>query len=53
MLMKCKTHPNYQGICKPRVDCLECWKIYAEYIGKELDYMTILFEHYKSRSKEK
>ncbi len=27
--MKCKKHPGYKGIRKPRVDCLECWKIYA------------------------
>jgi len=27
--MKCKEHPKYKGIHKPKVDCLDCWKIRA------------------------
>ncbi len=30
MSMKCKKHPYYQGACRPRTNCLDCWKIYAE-----------------------
>lgn len=28
--MKCKKHPQYKAIRKPRVDCPECWAMYRE-----------------------
>lgn len=26
--MKCKKHPRYKAIHKPRCDCKECWNMY-------------------------
>lgn len=28
--MICKKHPKYKGIRKPKIDCLDCFKVYAE-----------------------
>lgn len=28
--LKCMSHPKYQGIRKPRVECRTCWEIYYE-----------------------
>lgn len=27
--MKCKKHPKYKGILKPRVPCEACWYLWA------------------------
>jgi len=27
--MACKEHQRYKGYLEPRVDCLECWKLYG------------------------
>jgi len=29
--MKCKKHPKYKGICKPKVDCEKCKYIYEKH----------------------
>lgn len=34
--MKCKKHPRYKGIYKPRIECLDCWKIYEAELEKQL-----------------
>ncbi|HEC66266.1 hypothetical protein LCGC14_3100530 [marine sediment metagenome] len=34
--MKCKKHPRYKGIYKPRTECLDCWKIYETNLEKKL-----------------
>jgi len=34
--MKCKKHPKYKGIYKPRVECLDCWKMYESNLIKKL-----------------
>lgn len=26
--MKCKKHPKYKGINKPKVSCIDCWRVY-------------------------
>jgi hypothetical protein len=28
--MKCKTHPRYKAVQKPRSGCLDCWNVYAD-----------------------
>jgi hypothetical protein len=28
--MRCKAHPRYKGILKPRCTCLQCWHIYLD-----------------------
>ena len=34
--MTCKKHPNYKAVYKPKADCLECWKIYAEKLERHV-----------------
>jgi len=40
--MKCKKHPKYKVIKKPREDCLDCWKMYAEKLEIELKNAVII-----------
>lgn len=28
--MKCKKHPKYKAVRKPRCNCVTCWRMYAE-----------------------
>ena len=38
--MTCKKHPKYLGCAAPRVDCLKCWKIYAQHIKDSNAYLV-------------
>lgn len=33
--VRCKKHPKYQGKIKPKVDCLECFKVYSTRLYNE------------------
>lgn len=39
-MTKCKKHPKYKGIMKPRVDCLPCFKVYAEVLYEKWFSLT-------------
>lgn len=46
--MKCKKHPKYLGIHKPRADCSQCHEIYAS----ELKARELAEEKEKNKSKD-
>lgn len=39
--MICLKHKTYKGIIKPRVDCLDCWRVWIE---KSSNYQSICQE---------
>ncbi len=45
--MRCKQHKRYKAILRPRIDCVDCWRIYltqtATYndICQEIDRRTL------------
>ena len=36
--MKCKKHPEYKALHEPMVNCLDCWKQYAQKISDAAEF---------------
>jgi len=50
--MVCKKHPTYLGHGEPRLDCLDCWKIYGKYWRMMFKNTHKLFKDYYEDGKK-
>lgn len=48
-LTKCRIHPRYRAIRKPRVDCLDCWKRFGQF--QELRFQELRAAFFKDAEK--